>query len=92
MNGCIYRTKDNECELWSVDKTKSFCDIENCKDKKPTNADRIRSMTDEELARILSEGCHGTIECPNCCGEYTETIKSCAGCWLEWLKQEAAEA
>ena len=56
-----------------------------------TNADRIRSMTDEELARILAEGCHGTIECPNCCGEYTGTIKSCTECWLDWLKEEVKD-
>jgi len=54
MNGCIYRTKDNECELWTVDKRHSFCDIETCKDRVMSNADRIRSMTDEELARFLS--------------------------------------
>lgn len=59
------------------------------KQRSITNADRIRSMTDEELARILSEECHGTIECPNCCGEYTGTIKSCTECWLDWLKQES---
>lgn len=49
MNGCIYRTKDNECELWTDDKHKSFCDV-NCTDRHPSNADRVRAMTDEELA------------------------------------------
>ena len=54
-----------------------------------TNGDRIRSMSDEELARVLAEGCHGTIECPTMCGQYDEMIKSCASCWLGYLKQEA---
>ena len=53
MNGCFYRTKDNECDLWTDDKHKSFCDPD-CKDKHPSNADRIRSMTDEELARYIT--------------------------------------
>lgn len=53
MNGCIYRTKDNECELWTDNKHKSFCDPD-CKDKHPSNADRIRNMTDEELAEFIA--------------------------------------
>ena len=52
MNGCVYRTKDNECDLWTDEKHKSFCDPD-CKDKHPSNADRIRNMTDEELADWL---------------------------------------
>lgn len=52
MNGCIYRTKDGECDLWTDGKHKSFCDPD-CIDKHPSNADRIRGMTDEELAHLL---------------------------------------
>lgn len=55
MNGCIYRTEDNKCEFWS-DYGKgvvSYCDFDDCEEKKPTNADHIRSMTDEELAEFL---------------------------------------
>ena len=51
-----------------------------------TNADRIRSMTDEELAGWLAtnDTCPSTEQernCNNRCGE----------CWLEWLKQEVTE-
>lgn len=57
------------------------------KKKPPTNADRIRAMTDEELARFLFHSwnnaawCHG-----GCDGEC-----SCEPCWLYWLKQEVDE-
>ena len=54
--------------------------------KPVTNADRIRSMTDEELAQYMGDvqtwgGCpnHGARNC----------TENCADCWLDWLKQEA---
>lgn len=43
-----------------------------------TNADRIRAMSDEELAMFIYSGCDG-LEC---------TGKSCRECWLSWLKKE----
>lgn len=49
-----------------------------------TNADRIRAMTDEEMAGFLYRSwkiavwCHG-----GCDGEC-----SCEPCWLDWLKQK----
>lgn len=49
---------------------------------KQTNADRIRSMTDEELAEfILKKRCTDRV-CP---------MTECFQCWLDWLKQEAGE-
>lgn len=53
-----------------------------------TNADRIRAMTDEELA-VFVEGsiCPGGV-CP--LGNETDVSKpSCQKCWLDWLRQEA---
>lgn len=56
-----------------------------------TNADRIRAMTDEELAEFLgkvSDGGYGM--CAP--GHYDCTGKdSCAPCWLDWLRQEAPQ-
>ena len=52
MNGCVYRTEDNKCKFWS-DYGKgivSYCDPCDCEEKTASNADRIRSMSDEELA------------------------------------------
>lgn len=58
-----------------------------------TNADKIRNMTDEELAKFLADG----FDCEGCELSYIEDIwheTHCNGkhneCWknlLEWLKQ-----
>lgn len=58
----------------------------NCFEKKTmTNADRIRAMSDEELAIEL-----GIKQCPD-----KERWKDCSGdceaCWLEWLMEPAEE-
>ena len=57
---------------------------------KITNADKIRHMTDEEIAKAIVENAS---LCPN--GRiYRETecdVLSCYDCWLEWLKQEVKE-
>ena len=46
-----------------------------------TNADRIRSMSDEQLANFVHEGCpYIEEEC---------TMNGCVKCILEWLQQPA---
>lgn len=49
-----------------------------------TWGDKIRSMTDEELAEYMSIYCcsHKTHD-PRC-----QQFKDCGLCWLDWLKQE----
>lgn len=57
------------------------------KPKPQTNADRIRSMTDEELARFADNYC----TCPpnhNDIGACEKQSPFCIDCWLDWLKQE----
>ena len=52
-------------------------------EKKLTNADRIRSMTDEELAKFLSyHGCDST-----CCHDDVP-CDDCTGNTLKWLQKE----
>ena len=51
-----------------------------------TNADRIRQMSDEELAMLLHPTCPPRGECP-----LIGVIKDCYKCWLDWLKQVATE-
>ena len=55
-----------------------------------TNADRIRSMTDEELADWLGVYCNGqtTQEVGKPC---VSGMGSCEECWLDWLKGEVSE-
>lgn len=70
---------------YAVEKCGMFNPIE-----KPirTNADKIRSMSDEEMAEFICktqyrEGdvCPPTHECA--------VDKSCEKCWLDWLRKEA---
>ena len=54
-----------------------------------TNADRIRHMSDEELAEHI----WGKFGCPD--GKTNVTcgyVGECKGCWLEWLKHPVEEA
>ena len=47
---CVYCTEDGYCKKYSDEEVTSWCVQSPCKDEKPSNADRIRAMTDEELA------------------------------------------
>lgn len=53
-----------------------------------TNADRIRSMTDEELAEFIGDDLMYNI-CPSDCFE--DPDRPCKVCALAWLKQEVKE-
>lgn len=74
---------------------KGFCDYENeCQStceffdgrggyyaEVVTNADRIRAMSDEELAEYVA-----TYSCPPA-AERTRCGGVCPECWLDWLRQ-----
>ena len=94
--GVCWGTK--ECEACSCGGDESKCDFYEDKRKKATpkttNADRIRAMTDEEMAFMLAE-----ISCPDgltptheqcMLGKITGDLYPCENCWLEWLGQEAS--
>lgn len=56
-----------------------------------TNADKVRTMTDEELAKFMNYGsCPPGEDVIEICN--AENVKPapniCDRCWLEWLKQE----
>ena len=51
-----------------------------------TNADRIRSMTDEELSLFFGDTATACLfDDSDICNKYNG---SCDMCWLDWLKQE----
>ena len=61
---------------------------------KRTNGDRIRTMTDAELAEYMAE----KATAPSCTGKchkdyevYGELRTFCCDCWLDWLKKEVQE-
>ena len=92
MNGCIYRTQSDLCKLYTKDDTISFCEGEDCPDRKQSNADRIRSMTDEELAVMIALP---YLASPPWCSEHrtcpyiSDDPTPCDKCALDWLKEEA---
>ena len=54
--------------------------------KQITNSDRIRAMSDEEMAEKLGRG-------PGCPvnGDCEKMSMDCNACWLDWLQQPAEE-
>lgn len=52
---CIYFEKDGKCRKFSDDTVISYCVMGPCSEQKLSNADRIRDMSDEELAEFLAE-------------------------------------
>lgn len=72
---CIYY--DNEkCTKYSGDGAISFCVLGPCSDETPSNADRIRQMSDEELADELL----------NCFAAFY-IVEWSKEVLLEWLKE-----
>ena len=55
-----------------------------------TNADRIREMSDEELAEKITDEMHGNIWCEIVCSEMDYVCDgACEQHVLKWLKEEA---
>lgn len=62
--------------------------------KPVTNADRIRAMTDEELAEFAAstgQGCAPGENLVECCFDHKDgpVEADCRKCWLDWLREEA---
>lgn len=53
-----------------------------------TNADRLRKMTDEELAEFLY---HAWNNAAWCSAKDCADDESCFPCWLDWLKEEVED-
>ena len=59
-----------------------------------TNADRIRSMTDEELVNLHYSGsAHCIASDPTACArhDFIGNLTPCEQCYLKWLQQPAGE-
>lgn len=82
---CLACKAADNCELSWKDPTEEYMNCTEFKAPPRTNADRIRSMTDEELAKWLNNmqgysfGC-GLLE--SRISEYP----NCYNAWLKWLK------
>ena len=78
---CVY-WNNGKCKKFSDDDITSWCVWNPCDSQTPSNADRIRSMSDEELDCFLHKVTYGMDECPY---EYGSEKA------LEWLQQPAEE-
>ena len=99
-NGCCKNPRAWEMEMMHQVWAAGLHDAANCfqdaleakwklesqrKVKPKTNGDRIRAMTDEELAEVLAD----FIVCQGCS---PDDICSCTNCWLKWLRSPVEES
>lgn len=89
---CVYY--DNEkCQKFTDDHFTSWCVLGPCSHETPSNADRIRAMSDEELAKWLANmfDCHYCSEHErlgdNPLLSAEQCDQKCEQHCLEWLKQ-----
>lgn len=68
-------------EQWGLQPTTNK--FESVTIKQQTNADRIRTMSDQNLANLFSNFRHEHW-CPPNAGD---CVEYCADCWLDWLKK-----
>lgn len=73
---CVYYKPGGLCEKYSTDGITSYCVQGPCPDQSLSNSDRIRTMSDEELAKLLCI--------------YDWRLGEMDEC-LAWLKQPAEE-
>lgn len=91
---CVYFEKNGRCRKFSDDTTVSYCVMGSCPEQTLSNADRLRAMSDEELAEFISRieigdfgpQVYGKTFCDMCKGQY-----ECDDCRLWWLQQPAEE-
>lgn len=73
----------NECKVCAnIDNDYCFACDNGSQFKPITNADRIRQMTDEELATFIANGIPKEV----CNGDCNNEVYPCHLCVLEWLK------
>lgn len=82
LKGCRVKEFGGICPLTNV----------NAGAKMPlTNADRIRAMTDEELARFLVDISGDCTSLCECCAHARRCTDKCIGGVREWLRQPVKE-
>ena len=93
---CVHRTEDGLCKLHSTDGITSSCVDCPCNDEVLTNADRIRAMSDEEMAHTIltvdfCEGCEHYAEngiCLFILKHPNEPLyDGCKKALLDWLRK-----
>lgn len=96
---CVY-WDDGKCKKFSDDNITSWCVWGPCDSQTPSNADRIRSMSDEELAELLTH--INPTNCKDCAfshgwrcqpdrDDYSD-FEKCKEGRRRWLQQPAEDA
>lgn len=85
---CVYYKPGGLCEKYSTDGITSYCVQGPCPDQSLSNSDRIRSMSDEEIAwELMLWRCEAVARYHRIESEYPNTQKTI----LKWLQQPAEE-
>ena len=95
---CIYFEKNGRCRKFSDDTAVSYCVMGPCPEQTPSNADRVRAMSDEELANEMNYRSISTIcdiVCQGDCKAIATLNKTsgevCKEIIMKWLQQPAEE-
>lgn len=88
---CIYFEKDGKCRKLSSDIDFQYCVMGPCPEQKLSNADRIRDMSDEELAEFLAEEQYRIANVVFQAAGYGLEKQAIYARRLDWLKQPAEE-
>lgn len=85
---CIYFEKDGKCRKFSDNTAISYCVMGPCPEQKLSNADRIRAMSDEELAwELMVWRCEAVSKHHGVESKYPDTQQTI----LKWLQQSTEE-
>lgn len=93
MYGCVFHKEDGFCEKFSDDRCKSYCVMGPCKYAIPSHADKVRTMSDEELAEFLWNRDIQIVErASKAVGfNYNYDEAQCTQNILDWLKSPVEE-
>lgn len=91
---CVYYD-NGKCQKFSDDRYTAWCDFDSCESRTPSNGDRIRAMSDEELVKLRysTAPIHCQQKEPTLCkrSRWINGLSPCEQCYLEWLKRPAEE-
>lgn len=95
---CVYFEKNGRCRKFSDDTAVSYCVMGPCPEQKLSNADLVRTMSDEELASEMNQRSIYTIcdiVCQGDCKAIATLNKTsgevCKEIIMKWLQQPAEE-
>ena len=80
---CVYFEKDGKCRKFSDDTVISYCVMGPCSEQKPSNADHIRAMSDQELADFIDDWW-----CAGANGDESYATHEARLAWLQALAKE----